>query len=157
MLRPLLRDRRIAQLNAQSTVSPCRAVRRITYTAVDRIGVASAYMTNVTAAPTAASSEQFGLNSNPQTPVGPILVPATGFGFAFVFGRSATVTTPGPNALTWTNATSSSGDIASSMLNPYSQVGAAHTATSGSWTPTVSDAGSLMPFAACMSTIAVGP
>jgi hypothetical protein len=51
------------------------------------------------------------------------------------------------------STTASGGDINPTALSPFTAIGLAHTATSGSWTPSVSDAASLnqMSLTTCMS------
>lgn len=121
---------------------------------IDRAGLASCYVTNVTAAPSASSNETFGANTDPQTPSAAITVPATGFGIAGFFAANVGLT--GTNAVTWTNTTVAGGDVNNGPTNA-AQVGLAHTATPGSWTPTVSGNTIAFAFFAAMSTIAVGP
>jgi hypothetical protein len=62
-------------------------------------------------------------------------LPPAGFGIAVVDANNAGLT--GANAVTWANTTAADVDVNSGPSQTV-QVNLAHTATAGSWTPTVS-------------------
>lgn len=124
--------------------------------AVNNVGVAGAYFTNLASSTKdAVANETYGGGSAPNggndpqnfnTGTNPS-VTATGFGFAFVgiqFGAAL------PTALSWTNTTSGSGDTFSSLAS-QAAVGSSHTATAGTWNPGVSGVTNNMNFLACMA------
>lgn len=97
--------------------------------AMNRVGVAAGYFTNlVSSTATTAGNELFANQPDPQFLSSAITVPSGGFGVAFVGCIGATP----PTAMTWTNTTSSSGDIFASLAGQMA-VGLSHTATAGSW------------------------
>jgi hypothetical protein len=121
---------------------------------VDVVGVAGCYLTGMNSAVSAASNETYGASADPQTPSAAITVPTNGFGIAFLGAENFALVFPDPP--TWTSCVNSAGDV-NSGLTLKAQVSLAHTATPGSWTPTVSGTLDDFNFIAGMSVAAWGP
>lgn len=130
------------------------------------IGVSSAYFTNITAAPTGTANETYANQGDPQftgTLSPTATIPATGFGWAFMWAVGAGILTG--NAATWQTSTPSfitaSGGDTSSVLNARGQMVSAHTtatlAGATSWQAKVSGSPQVFGFIACMGAIAIGP
>jgi hypothetical protein len=133
---------------------------------INDVGVASAYFTNITAAPTGTGNETYPGGPDPQLPsvLSPTAtIPATGFGWAFAFAISGSFLSG--NVGTWATATPSfitaSGGDTSGVLPAHVQIVSAHTtaalAGASSWQAEVSGSPQNFGFIACMGAIAVGP
>ncbi len=138
----------------------------------DRVGVASVYFTNITAAPTGTGTETYAGGPPGNTGADPqfaavlsptATIPSTGFGWAFVFANAAGILTG--NAATWQTTTPSfitaSGGDTNSVLNAKAQIASAHTTSAlaggTSWQGKVSGSPTNFNFVACVGAIAVGP
>lgn len=121
----------------------------------NKVGAAAVYMTGVTATPTASSSSPggFGCCSDPppQPVAAAITVPATGFGIG---GLAAGCGFGGITTQTWTGVVTAAGDL--NGFGNGCMLSIAHTATAGSFNPTVAGSASFN-FAAGVGTFAVGP
>lgn len=114
---------------------------------LDVVGISACYMTGMNPTVSAAAKSDYGVGSDPES-AGAITVPAGGFGVAFGSAINS-VTLLVPNTVTWANTTSGSGDNHAQDTTHGVEISLAHTATAGSWTPTVS--GNIIPWSAISS------
>lgn len=119
-----------------------------------RIAVAGCYLTGESSTVSAASNLTSNSGTDPEQAAAAITVPLNGFGIAFLGAANATLT--GANTVTWAGCVNAAGDV-NAGPTVTTQISLAHTATAGSWRPTIS--GNTVPFSfiSAMSVAAWGP
>jgi hypothetical protein len=119
------------------------------------IGVAGAFLTGMTAAPTASTKLTYGSDNGGVSPT-PISIPTNGFGL-IVYGSVNPTATGTGEAITFTGTTSSSGD-SSAISATHLQIAFAHQVGAVSnWSPTVTGSPNSINFAYALSAAAWGP